>query len=638
MRFRLGLVFLGFASFFALVAVRLVQLQVLDNPDLRAIASRQYQRQASAALQRLPILDRNGEELAVNVRAASIFAHPRLVRNKDRTARALARVLGGAWESWKRRLSSKKAFIWIRRQVDEAKGKAIAEMQLPGIFVKPENARVYPNGPLAAATLGFTDIDRRGLAGVELSRNEELLQEKSASSVLRDGKGNATYIGRAPGLARETDEGVYLTLDRTLQYLVEEELRLTMERTQARAALAAVMDPFTGELLAIGQYPSFDPNAVSRYPRELFVNRFVSHLFEPGSTLKVILAAKAIEDGLLNPDSKIDCHNGKLLVERKMFREADSVHRFDVLSLTEVIRYSSNIGAVKIAQALGRDRVRAALDEFGLTRRTGIGLPGEVAQALRPISHWTPLVLATAGFGHGIAATPLQMLAAFAPFANGGYWIRPKVLRSEVEGVSKHNLDIRRVLSPETSRLMREILVSVTEHPKGTGLQARIPGIAVAGKTGTAQKYEAGKGYRSGKYVSSFIGFLPADHPQLLIGVFVDEPKGDYYASQIAAPLFQRIARKALHRLDRAPKQLLASAPRDAEPEPPLPALVQADGDRWVMPDLSGRTLRESIAVLGKRFDRVRSSGHGFLVRQEPKPGSPIWRRTPIQLEFSPHG
>ncbi len=643
MRFRLGLVYFGIVLFLGFICFRLVQLQVLGNEQLRKLASRQYDSaHRRETPQRAAILDRNGKELAVSMRAASIFAHPKAIKNKAYAASVLSSSLGGTPLYWKKVLASKKPFIWIRRQVSDQKGKQIAQKKLAGIYVRGENTRVYPNGSLAAQVLGFTDIDGKGISGVEFSQNRELLYSPNEPLIQRDGKGQTSYIGEKlkywdPENPEQT--GLHLTIDTTVQYMVEEELKQALTRTKAKGAMALVMDPYTGEVLAMGQQPSFDPNHAAQSSSSHFVNRFISHRYEPGSTLKAILTASALERGLLKPDSVLDGHMGRYKIGNKVFREAEAKHQFKTLTVAEVIRYSSNIGAIEIAHKLGAKGVRSALDNFGLADKTNIGLSGEIVGSLRSQSKWTPIVLANISFGQGVAFTPLQMVAAFAPLANGGYYVRPKILMREVSAVNRDNLDIRRVISPRTAQQMKEILVSVTESEKGSGRAARVPGIRVGGKTGTAQKYAHGQGYTGGRYYSSFIGFLPAEQPQLLIGVVIDEPQGTYYyGSQIAAPVFQKIAQKALQILDRSPKQMAKSPPYVEQrfSAPAVPPKVDKSDGKWVMPTLQGLSVREALKVLGKDFSNLELSGHGFLVAQNPKPGAAIHSRAPIQLEFAP--
>ncbi len=635
-RFRLGFAFVCVAGFYGFIGFRLVQLQVLGNATLESLAARQYQKIGSVAPFRLPIYDRNHEELAVSIPASSVFARPKLIRQKRRTAKVLAKVLGGSPAKWLNRLETPKPFVWLHRQLSAETAQQLSGLKLKGIFVEPENKRVYPTGALASQILGFTDIDGKGISGLELSLDGELLEKESRFAVSRDGKGNPSYIDKGYAKQIEERKGMFVTLDRRLQNLVEEELATATETAGAEAIFAVVMDPHTGEIFAMGQRPTFDPNRIRDSSPSTYSNRIISHLFEPGSTMKVLLAAEAIERKLMTRSTLVDCGDGKIVIGKETIHEAEANHRYSLLPLEKVIRFSSNVGAVRIAQTLGASGLRSAMDRFGLLSKTGINLPGEVAAGAKPKDFWIPIHLATAGFGQGISVTPLQMVASYAPFANGGFLVKPRIL----QGGGDSGKESRRVISPQTAEIMKEILISVTEE-KGTGINARIQGIKVAGKTGTAQKYEAGVGYGGHKYFASFIGFLPADKPELLIGVMVDEPKRSYYGAQVAAPLFKRIAERALQILDRLPKREIVKTeiPMIKEEVEDFPLVLTEAGDgKWVMPELKGIAVREALWLLGKKMDRIKVTGNGYLESQSPKAGTIVDAETNISLHFSPAG
>ncbi|MBI4404109.1 MAG: transpeptidase family protein [Deltaproteobacteria bacterium] len=613
----------------------------MPSEQLDNLADRQFQRTLQKSALRKSISDRNGEELAVSAPSSSLFVRPHFVVNKAKTARLLSKILGGPASKWLHRLNSPKPFVWISRQIGEELTGRIAAKKMGGIFVEPENKRLYPNGELAANLIGFTDPDGNGLEGLELVLNDRLIEQPERTHFWRDGKGNPSYIAEKLRKVTSSDlpkKAIRLTVDRRIQHLVEEELTQTLQVTNAKAALAIVMQPQTGEILALGQRPSFDPNRITQHQRQYFTNRLVSHLYEPGSTLKVFLAAEAIENGLMTKNSPVDCGQGKIKIGNKLIHEAETSHQYGTLPLRHVIAYSSNIGAIRIAETLGVDRVRHMFDQFGLTSKTGVRLPGEVYSAPKPQPFWRPIALATAAFGQGIAVTPLQLVTAFGVIANGGYWVHPKILMEEMELTSTNNPDRKRILSPETALVMREMLTGVTEEKRGTGSLAKIAGVKVAGKTGTAQKYEAGSGYEGGKYFSSFVGFLPADKPELLVGVFIDEPAHNYYASQVAAPLFAKIAERALQILDRIPKTAVAQA-GEAMPHPPQkttqPILAEAGDGKWTMPDLTGFSMREALQGIGPHLDKIRVAGNGFVQAQSPKPGITVTNDTPITLYFN---
>lgn len=626
LKLRVAFVFTLFFLFFLFISFRLVQLQILNDALLDQLARRQFQRLERKAPFRRAILDRNGEELAVSITANSVYARPPRIRNKRRTAKLLGSILGVTPNITLNKLRGDKPFVWIQRQVTEEVAKKLVDHRLAGIYVEPENKRLYPNGMLAANVLGFTDIDGKGLAGLELALNDKLVDPPSRYTFFRDGRGKPSYIDSHYG-EKKRGENLLVTLDRRLQFVVEEELQTALEETGAQATMAIVMDPNTGEILAMGQRPTFDPNKFAQFPNHLYSNRLISHLFEPGSTFKVLVAAEAMEKGLLRRGSLIDCGHGMIQIGNKTIGEAESDHQFGWLPLEKVLRYSSNVGAVRIAQKLGGKGMRELIEKYGFTRKTGIELPGEAVSASKEDSTWIPIFLATVGFGQGISVTPLQMMTAYAVLANGGYLIRPKLYVSSRDA----NVELP-VLSPKTVDTINDILVSAVEDKAGTGARARIEGIRVAGKTGTAQKYDGERGYDNKKYFSSFIGFLPAERPELLIGIMVDEPKWPYYASQVAAPLFKRIAQRSIQILDRIPRREIA------ESDPPLMAdrkvekLETKDG-KWMMPNLTGLSKREVLAF-GKHFDNIQFYGNGYVKSQIPNPGSEIPKE--VILHFSP--
>ncbi len=633
-RVRAGFVYMGYICFLSLVGARLVQLQIAPNAALRNLAEKQLHRTGKNAPYRLPILDRNGEELAISVPASSVFVRPRMVRNRKRTARTLASLLGGSAEKWMKKLKSDKPFVWLYRQVTPETAKKVAQKNLPGVFIEAEARRVYPNGELAAHVLGFTDIDGNGISGIEMRLNEDLLAAAPPKGLLRDGRGKPSYVGRQV-LAEQTErKGIYLTIDRRIQNLLEEELERSMEETHAQAALGIVLHPTTGEVLAMAQRPTFDPGFANRFPVEALANRITGHLLEPGSTLKVLFAAQALELGLLKKDSLINCEGGKFRLADKTFSEAHT-QGFNSISLEKVIRVSSNIGAIKVAQLLGSQGVASTLDKFGITSRTGIDLPGETTSASKPDKFWTPIHLATVGFGQGISATPLQVVSSFLPFANGGYLVRPRLVLER--DLDTEKVSLKRVLSPKTAATMRDILVGVTEEKGGTGLKAKLASVRVAGKTGTAQKYEKEGGYQSGKYYSSFIGFLPADRPEMVVGIMLDEPSKEFYAGEVAAPVFRRVGERTLPLLKGLPGQT-ATAFGNFAPSAPLPQLSHATEGEWLMPDLRGVSVRDAIRILGPHFDRIRLTGTGYLAEQEPAAGAPLTPQSTVRLEFRPAG
>jgi len=631
-KLRISFVYLCFFSFFSLVIFRLVQLQVLPNSALSNLSRKQFVKTNQKAPYRIPILDRNHQELAVSIPVSSIYAHPQQIKSKNKTVRTLAKELGKSTPYWMKKLDPKKSFVWLQRQINEDKAQKIKNMKLPGIGIESENKRVYPNGNLASHIIGFTDIDGNGLSGTELSLNSVILQEKQKLKIPKDGKGNTSYIEKKKLDTSDSSSAVVLTIDRRIQSMVEAELERTQKETKAEAIMAVVMDPKSGEILAMAQRPSFNPNQPSLSPESSHQNKLIHSLYEPGSTLKVLFAAEAIEKDILKADSILDCGGGSIKIGKTIISESDKKHRHQSLSLQKVLTYSSNVGAVKVAQKLGVKGTKEMLQRFGLNQKTGIELSAEISGQEKAKSEITPLILANMGFGQGISMTPLQLVTAFSPFANGGFLVSPTLILDES---SSHHQSGERVLSEETAEIIRNILVDVTQDPKGTGIQAKVPGVEVAGKTGTAQKFDSEKGYKSNKYYSSFVGFLPAKDPQLLIGVMIDEPKAQYYASLIASPLFKVIAEQSLQILNRGPAQaLLKPSIKTTKTKREIPNFIQTDSGKWKLPDLKGLSLQEAMNLLNKHMDKVSVSGNGYVVSQFPAPGALVDRASNLKIEL----
>lgn len=639
LKIRLGLISVCFLTFFSLVIFRLVQLQVLPNEDLNDLSKKQFTRTDKKAPFRIPIYDRNHEELAISVPVTSIYAHPKKLVSRKKTALLLAKHLGGSPSKWIQKLDPKKNFVWIQRQINEEKANELKKLKIAGIGIESENKRVYPNGNLAAHILGYTDIDGNGLSGIELSLNQTLLQERGRRKLPKDGKGNTSYFEKNQTQTEESSSGISLTLDRRIQAMVEQELDKTKNDTRARSVMAVVMNPQNGEILALAQRPSFDPNNPNASLSDNQQNKITQALYEPGSTLKVLFAAEALEKKLLTPESVMDCGNGKIKVGSTVISESDKKHNHRSLTLEKVIAFSSNVGAVRVAQKLGPQGVQDLFERFELNQKTGIELTGEASGQRRNKESMTPLLVATMGFGQGISMTPLQLVRAFSPFANGGFLVTPTLLSESSTQEEKGVIKGERIMSEETALEMKNILLSVTEDPKGTGYLAKIPGVRVAGKTGTAQKYDPTTGYKNGKYYSSFVGFLPADNPRFLIGVMVDEPKSEYYASLVASPLFKKIAEHSLQISNQGPSMTLSETKITPRRDITAPKELQKSSDgKWIMPDLKGLTLNEAMTLLNRYLDNVEVSGNGYVFSQNPESGAMLQEKSQVSLKLKGFG
>ncbi len=634
-RLRLMLVALSICLWGLLIVGRLVQLQVLGRAFFERQAARQSERTINLDPRRGPILDRNGRELAVSVDAESIYAVPQEIEDPAETAAALARPLGldaALRRELQAQLEKNRAFAWVRRKVDPATARAVRDLQLEGIGFLTENRRYYPQRELAANVLGYVGLDNTGMSGIEYSFEDEI-KGRAAKVVIRtDARRRALGHTEKPSTDGDT---VVLTLDESIQHVAERELERAVDESNAVAGVAVVMDPHTGEILALANRPTFNPNRFNAYPSSRWRNRAVTDSYEPGSMFKIITAAAGLQEKVVDPDERIDCGHGAL--EIAGIRINDHAV-FDQLSFRDVIAKSSDVGVARVAQRLGRENFNRYMREFGFGAPTGVELPGEASGLLRPPTRWSALSLATLSFGQEIGVTALQMATAVSAVANGGYLMKPLIVREVTDasghGVrSAHPVAVRRVLQAETVDTLTDILRGVVLH--GTGRRAALPGYAVAGKTGTAQKVEPSGKYSMVDHVASFVGFVPASRPALVILVSLDSPKGPKNeGGDVAAPAFARIAEPALRRLavppDDPDRVLRASVYRPDvafaayRPVAPAPLPAAVEGDPALMQDLRGLSAREAAIAAARRGLIVQLEGSGRVVAQEPSPGTEI--------------
>jgi cell division protein FtsI/penicillin-binding protein 2 len=549
-RFRLvvvvGLVAIGYGA----VVAKLAYLQLFKGPGLEAMASRQLQRVVTLKPERGNLLDRRGRALAVSLEAASVYAHPEDVVDVRGTARALAPVLRLRSAEVRRRLSKDRSFVWLRRQIDPPTAERVRRLRLPGVHLVRESKRFYPRRQLSGHLLGFVGIDNQGLEGVELAYNDQLNGERGWVLVEKDAKGRELTLSQNVVKPPSAGFDVRLTLDEVIQYVVEKELSAQVEATQARGGIAIVVEPSSGAVLAMAAVPSFNPNSFSRFRPEQWRNRTITDAYEPGSTFKLLLAAAALESGVVRESDLVYGEGGTITVSGVTIRDHKD---FGWLSFSDVISRSSNVGAIKVAQQVGAERFYSYARAFGVGSKTGIGLPGEQPGLLRPPAQWSGVSLASLAIGQEVATTPLQMLMAYTAVANGGTLLRPYVVDAflkdgDIRWRAKPQV-VRRVVDPSTARRLTKLFVRVVE--RGTGQAAAVEGYTVAGKTGTAQKFDRKAGrYAHDRFVASFIGFAPAESPALAMLVLVDEPRGTAYGGTVAAPVFSRATHQILHYLD----------------------------------------------------------------------------------------
>ncbi len=531
---------------------KLFYLQILQHEELWSQSEKQYIRKVKTSRERGKILDRNLVDLAANVEVDSIYANPGFITNKQKTADKLSKTLGLSYRNALKKVSSKKKFVWIKRKSSLQESNRLKQLALPAVGFKTEIQRFYPKRQLAAGAIGFVGMDNQGLSGVEHFHDKLLKGLSSLKSEEKDARGRYFRGPKPDKIQPDRSPDLVLTLDEVIQYYVETELGKAVKKYKAKGGVAVVMAPNTGEILALANLPTYNPNNYSVYNPTSWKNIAISSSFEPGSIFKPIIAAAAIETGVATPEKVFFCEKGSYRIGKTEIGEAAG-HEFGWLSLAKIIEKSSNIGVIKISEKLGPSRYYDYIRKFGFGSKSGVDLPGEASGQLRPLDQWSKLSAASISFGHEIGATPIQLISAISAIANGGNLMKPYIAQALMQdGVTVKKFEpqlVRRVISEKTSRQMVEILKAVVKE--GTGKKAGLSGYETAGKTGTAQKIDPEtQSYSKTAYVSSFVGFAPADAPRIAILVMIDEPKRVYWGGEIAAPAFREIARRTLRYLN----------------------------------------------------------------------------------------
>jgi len=621
----------------AVVVGRLVQVQIAQGTRYRARAQRQQERRIEIKGSRGSILDREGRELAVSVEAASVYAIPDDIENPRAAAQALAPLLGMTPAEVLEKIKSEKGFVWVRRQIDTAAGEGVRSLKLAGIHLVAEPKRFYPKGHLASAVLGFVGTDDSGLAGLEHLYDKTIRGKPGEIVALTDAR-RSRYGEAETASSRPAEEGasLILSLDSGVQFAAERELAAAMVEHRAKSGSIVILDPWNGEILAMASAPDFDPNEFGRYPGDVRRNHAVADCYEPGSTFKIVTGALALDEGLVSLDEIIDTGDGTIRVANTLIQEADH-HRYGALTLGGVFEHSSNVGIIRVGLRLGARRLYDGARSFGVGLPTGVDLPGENAGILRPLPRWSALSNAEISMGQEVSLNALQLARITAIVANGGRLVQPHIVTKIVApGGAVRPVAVAepvRVLSEATAASMRQILQGVVE--RGNSGKAAVPGFAVAGKTGTAQKAGFG-GYIAGRHVPNFAGFAPADAPRCVAVVVIEEPQGKYYAADVAAPLFSRVVSQALGilrvvpREQRVPMAVLAEAP--AQP-PPYASGVVAAARRGAdpasaaderTPSAVGMSAHQALEIFARLGVLARLQGTGFVVAQDPPAGSPI--------------
>ncbi|HEX7333122.1 MAG TPA: penicillin-binding protein [Pyrinomonadaceae bacterium] len=661
--------FIGFWMF--VVCARLVYLQFSQHEELATRARQQQETAIETSPQRGELLDRQGRQLARSVQTVSLFLDPdgldtdTLDRNAQQLAKALGLKQAELTKEFREAHAAKRRFIWIARRLDAAHAEKIVAMNLPGLQTRLEPKRYYPNGPLAAHVLGYVGLDGQGLGGVEQFYNAKISGEPGRLFLEKDanGKPYESYeIASKPG------QTVVLTIDQTIQYMAEQSLLAAVQRSRAKSGSVIVLDPRSGEILALANAPTFDPNKVAEAKPETRSNWALQNIYEPGSTFKIVAFSAAIENNLVEVDDRIDCQMGAITVAGRVIRDH---HPFGSLTIKEALEKSSNVGAIKLGLRVGDETMYDYIKRFGFGARTGIELPGETSGLLRKVERWQPSSIGSIAIGQEVGVTPVQMVSAFGALANDGVRVAPHLIREvrNAEGavVYRAQPEQRRVISAETAIALRGMLEGVTLH--GTAKKAQLDGYSAAGKTGTAQKIDPKtKAYSATKFVGSFVGFAPVSNPQVVIIVVIDEPAGAYHGGDVAAPIFREVAEQIMPNLGIMPDiqtnsvpELVAQANEDPERaarmreeqaqseqqrQATMPT-VDSNGGRggevvyavankkaMLMPDLRGRSVRDVARTCAQLGLQVEARGEGRVLKQNPSAGTEVSTGQLIYVDF----
>ena len=661
--------FIGFWMF--VISARLVYLQFSQYDTLANRARQQQQNSIETSPQRGELLDRQGRELARSVQTVSLFLDPEGLdaQTLDQSAQQVAKILNvkpaDLAQEFRNALDDKRRFIWIARRLDPDLAAQVTALNLPGIHTQLEPKRFYPNGSLAAHVLGYVGLDGQGLGGVEQSYNEKISGEPGQLFLEKDAKGKAY---ESYEIAAKPGQTVVLTIDQSIQYIAEQALQDAVQRTRAKSGTVIVLDPRSGDILALANAPTFDPNKVAEAKPETRSNWALQNIYEPGSTFKVVAFSAAIEKKLARPEDRIDCQMGAITVAGRLIHDH---HPYGVLTLSEALAKSSNIAAIKLGLRVGDQTMYDYIKSYGFGSKTGIELPGETAGIVRKVERWQPSSIGSIAMGQEVAVTPVQMVAAFGALANDGVRIAPHLIREvrSADGTVVYSAqpEQRRVISAETAIALRGMLEGVTLN--GTAKKAQLDGYSAAGKTGTAQKIDPRtKAYSATKFVGSFVGFAPVSNPQVVIIVVMDEPSGAYHGGDVAAPVFREVAEQILPSLGVEPDIETKSTPdliaqvndnpegaeklreehaqSEQQRQATMPT-VDNNGGRSgevvyasatkkaiLMPDLRGRSVRDVARTCAQLGLQVEARGEGRVMKQSPSAGTEVNTGQLIYVDF----
>ena len=645
-RVRISFILCLLFLFFILMVARMFQLQVLKKEQLYKLAAQQHHVQIPLVPKRGTIYDRKENELAISIEVDSVYADPRKVVDTNRTANDLASILQVDREELRQRLKSRGSFEWVQRKISSKEVEQIKALRLPGIFFLKENKRFYPNSQLAAHVIGFVGLDSKGLEGLEFQYDVLLNGKNHTWRMDRDALGREIAVGEASFNKEDHHQNIVLTVDKQIQHVAETELNRSVQKWGAKGGMVIAMDPLTGKILAMASSPSFNPNQFYQYRSRVWRNQAILDVFEPGSLFKAFLIAAAMEEKVVRPFDSFFCENGSYTVYDRTIHDT-SKHGW--LTLQQILKYSSNIGASKVGEKMGKERFYQYICAFGFGERTRIGLPGESKGIVHHPRYWPPVALDTISYGQGISVTGIQLVTALSAIANGGYLMRPyiveRITNEKGEVIQSFQPEmVRKVMSEEVAKKMMALLKTTTEKG-GTGEGAVPKGYEVAGKTGTAQKVNTLLGgYSEDRFISGFMGFAPADDPRIVLLVVIDEPQGSTNAGGIvAAPVFKTIMEKILPYLNAYPKGTLivkseseSSSKQEAleTPSSVEEVKVEKGAEREMMPNLMGLPMRRALSRIEGKGLIIKVSGNGKVVEQIPRPGTVVEKGDICYLKF----
>ena len=634
-RLRLIIIAVVMFAWAGIIFSRLFVLQYQKYDEFSDRAIRQYQSKIKLNPKRGTIFDRDGKILAINVDVPSVYAIPEEIENPAEVAATLAPILDLSKNFLEKRLARKSSFVWLKRKVEPEIKTAIEEHDFRGIAFVTESKRMYPFSNLASHVLGFVGIDNDGLAGVEYSYDTYLKGNEGMMLGIRGAKRGYDFSSGKVIKQPTGGNDIQLTINSRIQFIVEQEIKKHAETTGAESITVVAMDPFTGEMLAMANYPDYDPNRIGDYDDFARKNRAVVDAYEPGSTFKIITAAAAFEANVVTLDDMFDCENGSIAIGGRVIRDHNP---FGVMSFREVMEHSSNVGTIKVGALVGEDRLWNMADKFGYGHGTGIDLPGENRGILRPTSKWSANSYGSIAIGQEVSGSPVQILQNISIVANGGYWIKPYIVAnvrdSSGKVVFQHNLESRKIVSDSTIDLLKDITKGVVTT--GGGTLASIQGIQAAGKTGTGEIAAPGRGYIPGAYLASFAGFFPFDEPRVAMLCIVVRPKGKYYGGQIGAPLFAAISEKIANELELRRSDQYHIVADILQNDSNLTHRTTAEQVTWkkrvvpdykqslIMPNVMGLDLKSAVARLAEFGVIPRVVGNGKVTRQFPQAGQTV--------------